>query len=77
MALELSSLLVKPLERAELFRAPQFCFLERRFQHLNGLIVHAERYRKRMSVLATESKREPSWVGEAVRGSVYDFGDHR
>ena len=26
MALELSSLLVKPFECAELFRAPQFCF---------------------------------------------------
>ena len=36
MALELSSLLVKPFECAELFRAPQFCFLDRRFQHLNG-----------------------------------------
>jgi hypothetical protein len=31
MALELSSLLVKSLECAELFRAPQFCFLDCRF----------------------------------------------
>ena len=77
MALELPSLIVKAFECAELFRAPQFCFLDRRFQHLNGLIVHAERHWKRMSVLATVSKREPRWVGEAVRGSVYDFGDHR
>ena len=46
VALELSSLVVKPFERAELFRSPQSCFLDRRFQHLNGLIVHAERHRK-------------------------------
>jgi len=77
MALELSSLLVKPFECAELFRAPQFCFLDRRFQYLNGLVVHGERHRKRMPVLAAMGKREPRWVGEAVRGSVYDFGDHR
>ena len=33
MALELPSLIVKAFECAELFRAPQFCFLDRRFQH--------------------------------------------
>ena len=36
----IASLVVKPFERAELFRSPQFCFLDRRFQHLNGLVVH-------------------------------------
>jgi len=29
MALELSSLVVKPFERAEHFRSAQFCFLDR------------------------------------------------
>jgi len=46
MALEPSSLVVKPFERAELFRAPQFCFPNRRFQHLDGLVVHAEAPRR-------------------------------
>jgi hypothetical protein len=32
VALELSSLVVKPCERAELFRSPQSRFLDRRFQ---------------------------------------------
>ena len=45
MALEPSSLLVKPFECAELLRAPQFCFLDCRFQHLNGSIVYVERPR--------------------------------
>ena len=67
MALELSSLVVKPFERAELFRSPQFCFLDRRFQHLNGLVVHAERHRKRMPVLAAVGDGESRRVGEAVR----------
>jgi hypothetical protein len=70
MALEPSSLVVKSFERAELFRVPQFCFPNRRFKHLDGLVVHAEWHRKRMPVLATVGDGESGRVGEAVRRAV-------
>ena len=76
MALEPSSLVVKPFERAELFRSPQFCFLDRRFQHLNGLVVHTERHRKRMPVLAAVGDGESRRIGEAVGRAVYHLGYH-
>jgi hypothetical protein len=77
VALELSSLVVKPFERAELCRSPQFCFLDRLFQHLNGLVVHAERHRKRIPVLTAVGDGESRRVSEAVRRAVYHLGYHR
>ena len=77
MALDPSSLVVKPFERAELFRSPQFCFLYCRFQHLNGLVVAAERHWKRMPVLVAVSDEESSLVEKAVRQAVYNLSYHR
>src|SRR5215831_6283720 len=76
MTLEPSSLVVKPFQRAELLRLPQFCFPDRRFQHLDGLVVHAERHRKRMPVLAAVGDGEACRVGEAVRRTVYHLSYH-
>ena len=72
MALELSSLVVKPFERAEFFRSPQFCFLDRRFQHLNGLVVDAERHRKRMPVLSAVGDGE-SCGNDGQRTEAYEI----
>jgi len=77
MALDLSSLVVEPFERAELFRSAQFCLLDRRFHHLNGLVIDAERHREWMPVLAAMGDGESRRVGEAVRCAVHHLGDHR
>jgi hypothetical protein len=56
MAFKAPGLLVKPLQRSELFLVSEFRLLHGRFQHADGLVVDLERHRERMAVLAAMGK---------------------
>jgi hypothetical protein len=62
---------------AQLRRVFELRALDRRLQHPNRLIVDPKWHRKRMPVPAAMRKREARRVGEAVRRSVHDLGNHR
>ena len=77
MALDESSLVVEALERCQLFLTPELRALDRRFQHMDRLIVDPKGHRKRMPVLAAMRKRKTRRAGEAVRRTMHDVGHHR
>lgn len=77
MAIGRPGLLIEPPHGGKLLRMAELCVFDRRFQHLNGLIIDAERHRKGMPVLAAVSKGEARWIGEAVWRAVENLGDHR
>ena len=52
MALELAGLFIEALQRAEFFIASELRFLDGRLQHVDGLVIDLERYRKRMTIFA-------------------------
>jgi hypothetical protein len=54
MTFEIAGLFVEALQRAELFIAPELCFLNGRLQHADGLVIHFERHWERMRIFAAE-----------------------
>jgi hypothetical protein len=74
--LNLPRLRIEPLQGAQFLIEAEPGALNRGFQHLDGVVIHSKRYRKRVPVLAAVREGEPCRIGKAVGGSVHDFGDH-
>jgi len=69
-------LLIKPLDRAELLVSSQLRIPDGGLQHAYRFVVHPQRNRERVPVFAAVSEREPRGIGEAIRGSIHNFGNH-
>lgn len=77
MPLKPPGLLVEPFDRTKFLFASQFRVLNRRLQHLYGLIVDMQRHGKRMAILTAMREGKACRVGEAIGSAVHDLGDHR
>ena len=76
-SLDQSGLLIDPPQGIKFLFPSQFRSMNGGLQHAYCLVVNPKRHRKGMSVFASMRERESRRVGEAVRGSVNNFGDHR
>ena len=77
MALEEPCLLIEPLHRIKFLLPPELGAANGGFQHPDRLVVDMQRNRERVTVLPAMRKRKARRVAEAVRGSMYNFSNHR
>lgn len=77
MALKLAGLLVQPPQGPKLFIPAELRLLHGRLQHLDGLVIDLDGYRKRTAVLSAMSNREASRVGDPVRRAIDGLGHQR
>ena len=68
---------IQPCEALELIGVPQPRRIEGASQHGDRLVVHLQRHRERVVVLAAVREREPRRVGKPGRRAVHDLGDER
>ena len=76
-ALKPAGLIIETLQRAQFLLSSQPRLLNRRLQHLDGLIIDADRHRKWMPVLAAVGKGKSRRIAETIGRAMQDLGDHR
>jgi len=76
ISLDQAGLLIQPPERAELLLSSEFRCINGGLQHAYRLIVDPQRHGEGVPVLPSVRERKSSRVGETIRGSVHDLGDH-
>jgi len=75
-ALQPPRLLVEPLQRLQLLVVAEPRRRNRLLQHRDGPVVHPQRHREGVAVLAAVRERKAGRIGEAARRAVQHLG-HR